>query len=232
MYDHIEKILLKSNIAKKLNTPLWMTQDGEITDDETAAFGLKTTLLIERPDLGLVLDECGCNLSQEGDNKNGGELYLTGVNDKAYCSSATKHSHFSILGVTQLDGNPLLCVIIVSGTKPDPLVQLGIDIDVLRTMGYSDEDGDSMIKNIAFVEQHCGEGKIFPGPPTCYYKGKCIPGYVAFSENGGINATILTNIFRNFDNLQLFDDEREKGMTPFVCWMVTVLDLNWNFWST
>ena len=73
MYEHIEKILLKSNIASKLETPVWMSEDNCIVDDEMDAFGYKVTLSIDRPDLGLLMDECGCNLSQEGDNKNGRE---------------------------------------------------------------------------------------------------------------------------------------------------------------
>ena len=63
--------------------------------------------------------------------------------------------------------------------------------------------GTTIESNINLIERYEGEGWLFPGAPKCIYKGKVIPGYVAFSPSGGITATILTNIFRRLDYLQV-----------------------------
>ena len=84
MYLHIEEILLKSNVATKFDEPVWKNELGETVENEMDAMGYKCTIDITHPHMCIVMDECGCNLSQEVDNNNGGELYLTGVKDKAY----------------------------------------------------------------------------------------------------------------------------------------------------
>ena len=90
MYLHIKKILLQSKVASRLENPVWMNEAGEVVQDEMLALGYKVDVKIDRPDLGLLMDECGCNLLQEGDKNVGGELFLTGVNDKAYTSKSIK----------------------------------------------------------------------------------------------------------------------------------------------
>ena len=59
-------------------------QKGIEVDNEDAALGCKVPIKIDRPDRGIMFDEVGCNISQEGDNFNGGESYLCGVKDQAY----------------------------------------------------------------------------------------------------------------------------------------------------
>ena len=43
-----------------------------------------------------------------------------------------------------------------------------------------------------------------------------MPGYLMFTESGGIDAEILTNIFKKLDNLSLFNKDCNTGMVPFV----------------
>ena len=65
MYHHIKKILLRSKVAIKLDNPVWMNEAGDVVDDKMDAMGYKVDIKIQRPDLGLLMDECGCNLLQE-----------------------------------------------------------------------------------------------------------------------------------------------------------------------
>lgn len=74
-----------------------------------------------------MLEECGCNLSQEGDGRIGIEKFLAGTKSLAYSTVSTKHFHFTHIGVTKFDGEALMCVVIISGKRHDNLVQLGID---------------------------------------------------------------------------------------------------------
>ena len=68
-----------------------MNDEGEIIDDEKENFGHKSTMNIERYDFGIVLDECGCKILQEGDCKIVRQLYLNGVK----ISSQTKRVIFN-----------------------------------------------------------------------------------------------------------------------------------------
>ena len=117
MYEHVEEIMCQSNIAHKLSSPQWMDKDGNVLENEEGSLGCKVQVSLDRPDCALVLDEVGCNLSQDCDNRIGGELYLTGAKDEAYRTISTHHQHFTVLGVTVLDGSPVLCVVIFAGKK-------------------------------------------------------------------------------------------------------------------
>ena len=75
MYNHIKKVLLLSKIATKFVPPVLMNEKGDIVSDEMKSFGYKVTINIERPDMGIVLDKCRCNFSQEGDGNVGGEKF-------------------------------------------------------------------------------------------------------------------------------------------------------------
>ena len=213
MYLHIQDILVNdSKIAHLLPKPVWMNEKGEEVDNEEDALGCKVSIKIDRPDMMIMFDEVGCNLSQEGDNANGGESYLCGVNDQAYQSSATKHNHFTVLGVTSADGNPIMCVVIIKGKKRDVLVESGVDWSLLDTIDdtYIDESSNS-----AFFEENFGDSKVFPGGPSCTFKGKEVPALIAFTESGGIDGYTLTTIFKRLDALELYKEDREKGLTPF-----------------
>lgn len=198
MYKHIEKVLLECDIAKKLPMPVWMDEYGQTVDDEMNAFGYKVTIDIHCPDMGIALDKCGWNILQEGDGNVGGELFLAGKKDK------------------ELGGNPLMCVVIVSGKNHDILVELGVDLVELAKHDIGNKSNASLDDNIDLLRQHCGDGKLFPGLPSCEYKGIKVPGYLTFTESGGITAEILTNIFRRMNNLRLFHDDHENGLTPFM----------------
>ena len=73
MYLHIKEILVNdSKIAVKLPKPIWVNRDGEEVETEQEAFGCKVDIKIIKPEMAIMFDEVGSNLSQEGDNANGG----------------------------------------------------------------------------------------------------------------------------------------------------------------
>ena len=51
-------------IVQKFSEPKWMNKEGEIVDDKMDNFGYKVQLELHRPDMCIVFDEVGCNLSQ------------------------------------------------------------------------------------------------------------------------------------------------------------------------
>ena len=131
--------MILSNVAIQNQNPIWMNMQGKAVSSEHDGYGMKVTTTITRPDVCLILDKCGCNLSQERDSMVGGELHLTGINQKAYESRSTKHNHFTIIEVTLLNRHLLMCVIIITGKTYDVLVELGVDVYKLK-----DIDVDAM----------------------------------------------------------------------------------------
>ena len=118
MYDQIEQVLVEDcNIASRYPEPVWMNQKGEIVMNENESVGLKCNINITRPDMCITLDEVGCNLTQEKDGAKGGELFLCGVDEVPYQTSATKGCHFTCLGLTTLSGEGVMCVVIIQGKK-------------------------------------------------------------------------------------------------------------------
>ena len=213
MYDHVESVMVESKIAHKLERPQWVDRNGNFVEREEDSHGCKVEVSIDHPDCAIVMDEVGCNLSQDCDNRVGGELYLTGRKDEAYKSISTRHQHFTVLGLTSLDGRPVLCVVILSGKKIDIPSMAGIDWDAINTsINYDIEDGEE----INFLRNNRGDGEIFPEGPVCDFKGKKIPTFVTSSESGGMDGFILTSILKHLDGLGLYEEERKRGITPFL----------------
>ena len=214
MYEHISQVLVEDcRIAEKLEVPVWMDRNGCIVDSEEQAFGCKVDMIFSRPDLAFMMDEVGCNTSQEKDGRNGGEKYVCGVDEQPYVCSSTKSNHFTCLGLTSFDGEPVMCIVIIAGKTYDLAVEIGIDWKqlnkIMREKGKNESD-------IQFFEQNYGDGKAFPGGPRCQYKGKEVSAFVTFTEGGGMDGWVLTEILRQLDSLELFDEDRENGTFPFL----------------
>lgn len=106
-----------------------MDANGRVVQNENKAMGCKVKVYLDPPNLALVLDEVGCNISQELDNPIGGELFLTGENNKVYRSVSTWHHHLPVIGVTALSGEPVLCVVIIVGKRSDILIATGFGLE-------------------------------------------------------------------------------------------------------
>ena len=212
MYSHIEDVLVyDSKIATKFDEPVWMDKNGIIVSNEMDGFGMKCTIDINRPDMAIVLDEVGCNLSQEGDSSLGGEKFLAIPGDQAYQSAATKASHFTCLGLTRLDGIALMCVVLLTGKKRDIMVETGIDWSQAVSVNEDVVNGSEL----AFFRQNFGNEKLFPGGPSCIFKGTEVPCFIKFTDAGGIDGETLTEIFKRLDLLKLYEEDRRQGMIPF-----------------
>ena len=133
MYLHIKDIMINdSRVAEKLPTPIWVDKHGTELSNEEGACGCKTDVKITHPDMIIMFDEVGSNLSQEGDHVNGVEKHLFSLDKVLYQSMATKNTHFITLGITRLDGHPLMCVTIRAGKKRDVSVERGINWDKIK----------------------------------------------------------------------------------------------------
>ena len=99
MFKHIAQVLIEScKIARKLEVPMWFDKNGKCVVDEMDGYGCKVELVIDRPDMGIFMDEVGCNISQEMDNAIEGQRFLTSVTGQAIETSSTRDHHFTCLG--------------------------------------------------------------------------------------------------------------------------------------
>ena len=205
MYDEVYQALVDCGAATSLDVPVYMDRDGNKVASQSQAFGCKCTHVIDHPWMCLVVDEVGSNLSQKGDGHIGGQKYVCAKGTIPQVKVQHSERHFTLLGFTALSGEAVLCLIIISGTKEHLNVETGIDATKPIT-------GDVTDKN--FIENNFGKGKLFPGGPSCEFRGKTIPCMVRWSPKGGITSEILADALAHLDAYDLFD--RENGKSPFL----------------
>ena len=107
-----------------------------------------------------------------------------------------------------------MCIIIFAGVQRNVLMEAGVDSTLLNDdnpihLGNPEE-------NLEFFRENYGDGKLFPGGPTCEYNGKTVPCMIRYSKGGGISPEILTDILRTLDTLGVFEKERQEGIKPFL----------------
>ena len=209
MYQMVETKMIEAGVAEKINEPVWMTKDGKVVSENNKhqAYGCKVSLHITHPEMVIMADEVGANTSQKGDGHVGGERYICGKGKVPQKKASKKDKHFTLLGLTLLTGDPLMCVIIFSGERNRDLIELGVDPFIEKEDIIGDvSDGDYVINNT-------GKGKLFPTGPECQYKGKTIPCMCRWSKNGSMTGEILKDVVHTLDTYQLFD--RSNGKKPF-----------------
>ena len=205
MYKHTYHEMVEAGVAQRLPTPVWMDMHGnEVSEGD--AVGCMVTHKLCHPDRCFVGDEVGGNLSMRGDGHAGGKLLLTAKGSVPYGRASHTEKRFTMIGLTALDGTPVLCVLILQGMKRDLSVETGIDITV-NPVGKTD-DGDTYFFN------NTGTGKYFPGPPTCQFRGKTIPALVRWNESATITSEILTEMLATLDVLSIIP--RDDNIKPFL----------------
>jgi hypothetical protein len=200
MYGDVEAEMIVAGVATKFDTPVWLDEKGcEV--EEINAKGMKVSTQQHCPDMCIIMDEVGCNINMTKDGHVNGTCFV--VTQKA----SKKEKHFRCLGLTLLSGEHLMCVVIIDGKTDDLFIRTGVDVDCElynSHLAEGDDKYDYLLKNM-------GPGCQYPGGPSLSYKGKTIPCMVAFNIGGGITATILTDIFRTLDKLEIFLTRMELG---------------------
>ena len=95
---------------------------------------------------------------------------------------STNNKKFTLIGLTAFTGEPVMCILIIEGKKPNASIEAGIDIRVTPTGSFSDRD---------FILKTCGNAKYFPGGPECTFRGKKVPAFIRWHESASITSDIL-----------------------------------------
>ena len=88
----------------------------------------------------------------------------------------------------------MLCLIIISGIREELSVETRIDPTAITTGDVTDKD---------FFYKNFGPGKLYPGGPTCTFKGKEIPCMVRWSPKGSITSPILAEALAHIDSFNV-----------------------------
>ena len=206
MYDEVYGALVECNVASKYEIPIYTTNNGSIATEWEEKFGLPCTHKIDHPEMCLVVDEVGSDLSQKGDGHIGGAKYACEKGTHAQNKVQHTDKHFTLLGFTALTGEPVLCLVILAGVQEVLSVESGIDPFVTQTYGDASDDD--------YFDRNYGTGKLFPGGPTCKFQGKEIPCMVRWTPKGSITSAILAEALAHIDSYGVFD--RSNGKSPFL----------------
>lgn len=210
MYEDHEEEMISAGVAERLDTPIWMNKKGEEVTTENDAYGCKVRTRLTRPDMCITLDEVGCNTSQLKDGHVGGQHFVVGKKQEARKLATKKDKHFTCLGLTTLSGETVMCVVIIQGKTRNILFETGVDLDADAIGEKKDEE------DYEFFLNNIGKDKLYPGGPTCNFKGKDVPCMVEFSDSGGITSSILTKIFQTIDTLKIYENDRNEGLRPYI----------------
>jgi len=110
MYTEVYEEMVKGGIANKLNSSVKLSKEGLIVEHTHEQFGLDTKYDLIRQDKLLFVDEVGSNTSQKKDGIIGGQKLLCGKEQRPQQRSATKDTHFTVLGFMAANTAYLLCV--------------------------------------------------------------------------------------------------------------------------
>ena len=75
MYTQIYKQMVEAKIAVELPDPIWMNDYGEEVPEEDA-IGYNVTHNLKHPEMCIMMDEVGGNISQKVDGNKGSEMYI------------------------------------------------------------------------------------------------------------------------------------------------------------
>jgi hypothetical protein len=210
MYEVLYENMVRAGIASKLDTPVYKNAIGEIVEDPKQALGLICEYELLHPDHLIFFDETGCNTNQKKDGHNGGQKFVCGRNMTPKQIAATRDKHFTVLGLTAATGEPVLCVVVFASESKHGVVAdwaQGIDITVIPE---KDENGEVIVDDVNF-----GDGKYWPGGPTCIFRGKELKYLPLASPSGGITGELLIEVLKWIGDNNVFD-RAEGDPTPFL----------------
>jgi len=202
MYDLVYEQMVAAGVARCLppDEHYWVNGNGEKTNCESDACGLKVTIDITHPEWIIFGDEVGTDISQKDDGHVGGQKFVTAKGTRANIKSSHADGRFTAIGLTAASGDPVMAIVIFATKELSFIQRMGHDIMV---------DYDNTVS----VTENSGVGKSFPGGPTCLFRGKEIPALITCSPKGSISSSILRTAFERLDDLGVY--ERTPTLRPF-----------------
>ena len=95
----------------------FVDEEGEQTESENDAVGLKIKVEITHPEWILFGDEVGSNISQKGDGHIAGQKIVTVKNTRANMKTSHKDEQFALIGLTAACENPVMAIVIFAAEE-------------------------------------------------------------------------------------------------------------------
>ena len=196
MYDVIYDEFVDAKVAIPCS-PYFTDFDGNPTDDDLKKYSRAQNIKITKPGWILMAYESSFSTSQKKVGHVGGQRLIVERGTVPQIIACTTDHKFTLHPFTSASGHAVCCVVIFQGKqgKVPAIWRTGIDHTVTPIFTA---DG----KEIDF-ELNFGNGKYYPGGPTCRYNNKIVDCLTCVSESGGITGCILVGILTYFDAIQL-----------------------------
>jgi hypothetical protein len=208
MFDLIEKALLSSGNARKLDPPVHMDAAGKPVEDESSAVGYPVNIDIHDRGNVFCMDETGDNTHGKKDGRRGGERFVVGRGQGARNVVGTNDCHFTVVPTSNLDGRLVMLTVIFPGKKLKDSWCIGIDV-------FADFND-----NEEFYAENFGPGKRYPGLELLDEDGNKIPICFGASESACMTGEILTKMFEMMDKLGISKRGTDKDGNPIVPCMI------------
>ena len=209
MYDSLMEHWLELKYIEALPNSEWQDMHGNnVGVDNPSRLGRKVKYRWVHANRFLVADEVGHNTNM---SRQSTPRMMRTVGEKGRKSkkpAATDDCHFTVLGFTNLNGDPVLVVCIVK-QKEELNFNITNGVDRTKTwIGDLDVFKSYSEQGIPIPEEdikrNIGHGKRHPGGVTTVFNGIEVPMFVTNSETGSINSAILVEILQHIDALNLF----------------------------
>ena len=102
------------------------------------------------------MDEVGSDLNMMNDGHLGGMKFITRKGNNAIINSTKKSKRFTVLGLTLLSGEPLMCVVIFEGKERSLVQESGVDVHHPLAATF---EGDITESNIEFFQEKLWKGE-------------------------------------------------------------------------
>ena len=208
IYSLVYQAMVDSRVTIKLEVLIYYNKLGEECT-KSKAFGYPCYYRLVHKQYILFFDEVGCNLKGDKNGNVGGPKFIKAKGaEKAQNIVSAGDCRYTTVGFTAVTGEPVLAVIIIQAKKLEYSEINGLDVTKIQDSTNHNLTSKDVLENIGTV-------KLYPQGPVCHFCGVRIPAIVTCSEDGGINADILTDCLRYLDKLGIYD--RSIAIPMLIC---------------
>jgi hypothetical protein len=158
MYHLVYKVMVKSNVAIELEEEIYVRADGTITQDEAESVGRKTKYILTQPEyVSLWMRWVVTHPRNLMEMLGGGQKFVVSTEVRALQKSSHQDCHFTVLGFTNVKGEPACCLIILAASEVTGK-------DIMGLQPWVEYFGDPVVN---MAENLHGPEKYYPYGPTC-----------------------------------------------------------------
>lgn len=112
------------------------------------------------------MDEIGGDTNMVNDSAAAGVSYVGRKGDEIRSIAGKKGKRYTTIGLTALNGEPVMCIVIFAGSEWNLHMETGIDTALASSEHNADLDADE--DDVEYFKKHYGEGNLFPGGQIFY----------------------------------------------------------------